>query len=121
MKRVKLIDSIEHYRPDLLTALRHHRQRTCVGAKALLNTLDDVPDGIDAGRIDYWLSGDAKSAPKDHVLYVLNNWENLPTLQTVHITDNLFETLTDHRNRTGVGQCALLSGRKDIPEGKSVV
>jgi hypothetical protein len=98
-----------------LKALLSEKDRTGIGARRLLHEAHDLPDGLNASKINSWFNGGAKSARADHYDYVLGLWRACAPLSK--ITPELRAQLCAERDRTGVGVIALLRPRRDIPEG----
>lgn len=77
------------------------------------------PAGLTSAMLQAWLGGKNKCVPKEFLDFVLNEWERVLLSQSefVDIGDEIREELLFHKIRTGLGQKALLSNAKDIPEG----
>ena len=58
--------------------LRDHRERTAVGPAVLINAAPDLPDGLNKGMIESWLSGICGKVREDHLTYVMGLYEAWP-------------------------------------------
>lgn len=119
----------------VLSELRHHRQRTGLGAVRFLRCLDDViPDGLKSETISSWLSGAVGSAKPQYLDFVRKAWADLPDanagpsrtpegeqyidIEMVEITYALREALMTARVRSDVTPAALLrEAGDDVPDG----
>ena len=63
---------------DVRAALIAHRERTGVGASALLKGARDIPTGLSASLVTAWIGGYIDSARKDYLDYVIARWKALP-------------------------------------------
>ena len=63
---------------DYLDRLRAEKERTGFAQWALLNGADIVPEGLSSRMIGYWLSGQTKTATREHLDFVLDQWARLP-------------------------------------------
>lgn len=57
--------------------LRAERLRTGIGSRALMAERRDIPDGLIASHVSRWANGIIKTAPAEHVEYVLKLWAAL--------------------------------------------
>lgn len=58
-------------------ALKAEAARTGLGQTDLLRIAGNVPDGLTAGMISQWVSGNVATARKDHLEWVLTRWRAL--------------------------------------------
>lgn len=63
---------------DMVETLIAERERTGVGQTALLKQADSVPMGLSPGLISAWINGNAETARKDYLNWVLARWRELP-------------------------------------------
>jgi len=57
--------------PDMLAELRHHRERTGIGASILLRRAADKPAALTPTMVSNWINGVVENADPDLVAYVL--------------------------------------------------
>ena len=65
--------------PEIRAELHAHRDRTGVGPAVLLGGACDIPEGLNIGTIESWLSGICNKAAEDHLHFVLNRYRNWPS------------------------------------------
>ena len=93
------------------------RRRTKIGAKRMLGSMEQVPDGLTAGIIHYWMTGVTRSARSDHLSAVLAAWRRLED-ETVLLTPEIREKLNRLRKESRIGPNGLLRGvRHKMPDG----
>lgn len=64
---------------EILAELQRHMDRTLVGPHVLLKqTRDAIPAGLTRPTIENWLYRRCKSANKDYLAFVLEQWRSLP-------------------------------------------
>lgn len=63
---------------EIRTELLAHKDRTDIGAIALLRRDEDKPDKLTPALLQTWLSGICRSARQDHLDYVLRRYRALP-------------------------------------------
>lgn len=121
---------------DMRRALLFQRKRTGVGPGKLLSCADKIPDGLTPPMINTWLSKNVITARKDHLLFVQENYDKMPSpgqttkerlaeLQTessskneyIELTEEILYHLFTHKVRTGVGPKKLLQDKNNIPAG----
>ena len=121
LRRWRALPAVEYVQltSEIVRTLRTHKDRSGVGAHALLKHGSLPPQGLNAAMVENWFSGTVKSAQKRHLDYMLAAYESLPTDHTedVAITPALRRELSALRRRTGIGPAALLSRQPDKPEG----
>ena len=75
---------------EIIETLLYHQHRTGVGPQKLLRGKHEaMPVGLSSHHIHNWVRRSSKSARKEHLDFVLNEWEQLP--------DNLY---AHQRHRT---------------------
>lgn len=106
---------------EVLDKLRTYQASTGVDAVALLNGRHHkLPEGLHSGIIQRWLRGEAKSAEKDHLDYVLALWKNSTPVEGMYVrsSSEMRDIIHRHIDRTDIGVCAIISGRlPDKPKG----
>lgn len=107
--------------PEILKTLHRHRRRTGLSFQRLLQGKDDLPDQLTAEKIHNWLSGRNRNARKDHLEYVIRQWEQLPErIERVQITQDILCKLRSEKERTGTGPAGLLfNTARERPQGLS--
>lgn len=103
--------------PEILVALRAHRERTGVGPARLLKNRDDLPSGMTIRGLAAFIHGECMRIRRHYLDYALALWEELPDQNLVTLTPEIRETLRAHMARTGKGAAAVLRGARDKPEG----
>jgi len=105
--------------PEIITQLQAYRKRSRVGTRALLHNQPEKPEGLNAGIIDSWLNGRAKTACKEHLDYILQQWPQADKLRSgrVWITPEIREQLHAYRESSRIGPAALLSHKLEKPDG----
>ena len=82
LKRCKALSNSEMPRvmitEDVRAALIAYKERTGVGASALLKGARDTPAGLSASLVTAWIGGYVGSARKDYLDYVIARWKALP-------------------------------------------
>ena len=64
---------------EIIETLLHHQHRTGVGPQKLLRGKRDVaPAGLSSSMVYNWVRRGSKTARKDHLEFILNQWEALP-------------------------------------------
>lgn len=121
---------------DIRESLLFHRKRTGVGPAKLLSYADKIPDGLTSAMIGTWLSKNVITARKDHLLFVQENYDKMPSqgqttkerfaeLQTgspskkgyIELTEEVLYNLFTHKVRTGVSPKKLLQDKNNMPAG----
>lgn len=105
---------------ETLAYIRTQSKRTKVEPVELLKCVKDAPEGLTPDTIDYWLSGECKTARLDQLRYVMAKWKQLPTYEHefITITDHIQTTLLEYKRLLGAGPQALMWGfRHEKPEG----
>lgn len=90
--------------------------RTGVGAVRLMKNAATRPEGLSYQLIQSWLGHHTKTARKDFVEFVLQEWRSLPSDETVKITPALQSEIRDEIERTGKGPSALFRGMRMQPD-----
>jgi superfamily II DNA or RNA helicase len=104
---------IEITEEDFL-ALKAHQKRTRAGASTLLD-VDDAPEGLTEIKIVKILEGQPQTWFKNHRDFLCARYESLPDM--LDLTDEVYQTLKSHAERTGKWGQAVLTGASDIPDG----
>lgn len=121
---------------DIRESLLFHRNRTGIKPGKLLSYADKIPDGLTSYMISTWLSKNVTTARKDHLLFVQENYEKMPSqdqtakerlaqLRTgdssekdyIELTEEVLYHLFTHKVRTGVSPKRLLQDKNNIPAG----
>ena len=116
MSRIPITNEIR----DELTYLY---TETGLSPATLLRGAPNRPKGVSSRLIRQWMRGEAKSADKALLDYVLTLWRTIKatgkddTIARVSLTPTLRAELTHLKNTTGKGAMSLLAGRKDKPKG----
>lgn len=64
---------------EIIETLLHHQHRTGVGPQKLLRGKRDVaPAGLSSSMVYNWVRRGSKTARKDHLEFILNQWKALP-------------------------------------------
>lgn len=103
--------------PEILKALENDRKRTGVGSVQLLKDAKNVPLYLTPKHIESWLSGRVKTAPKEHLDYVLEQWSHLPQWEFLSVTHEHVQEMKAQFKRSKVGPMALLKNIPDKPDG----
>lgn len=117
-------------------SLLFHRNRTGIKPEKLLSCADKIPDGLTSYMISTWLSKTVTTARKDHLLFVQENYDKMPSrdqttnerlaeLRTgssskneyIELTEEVLYHLFTHKVRTGVSPKKLLKDKSNIPAG----
>lgn len=98
-----------------LRELKALRDKSGIGPNALFSGRSDVPAGLSPALVAAWLSGRIKSATHEHLAYVERIWSE--ATPRIAITPEIRSEMKALRDRTGLGEQALLYGRKDKPKG----
>ncbi|HBR68776.1 MAG TPA: hypothetical protein DEA55_05305 [Rhodospirillaceae bacterium] len=101
----------------MIETLKAYREKTGVASVALLKNQRDCPENLTPRHIQSWLEGRLRTAPQEHLAYVLKKWEALPVLEFGIITEDILDVIKGHWNRTRVGPNTLLKDAADKPEG----
>lgn len=85
---------------------------------AIFNDTQDVPDGLSVYTVTSWLNAQVTKARKDHIDFVRARCEQLAndTKHRIPITDDMRMALEQGRERSGIGQTALLKSTANIPD-----
>lgn len=83
-----------------LNRLRKLREETGVGPMRLLRGRNDVPKGLNSGRVSGWLSGCRKRADEAHLNYILEIWPKTDPM--LNITPKMVDVLNEELSRTSV-------------------
>lgn len=94
-----------------------HKSTGISPAKLLIGALDR-PKTLSSTIVRTWLSGDAKTANKDDLVYVLELWRSHAVAKTgrVTITPEIRAELKRYQHETGIGAMALLNRHKNRPK-----
>ena len=96
--------------------LRSEIRRTGVSPNRILETDGEVRKTIRPSQIYRWLSGETKTADRNHFEACLAFWRPLPdAAPSVAVTPEKLDVLNAEKDRTGVGPKALLASGKSIP------
>ncbi len=115
---------------DIINILIAHRNRTNIAPRALFRgKRQSKPEGLQSNHIYNWIDGGTKTARKDHLDYVLNEWAKLPdakqkrrrsgktyTESYVAITKSDLEELRKFRD-LAFTPSMILKGNSAAPEG----
>jgi len=104
--------------PELRDRMRKEIERTGVSPSILFpNTRCEGDVSPRGNTVWLWMNGNIKSAPREHVAYVLEKWRTLPDEYKVTITPEQRRELRRHMERTGIGPHALMRGvRPSAPD-----
>ena len=107
---------------DTRSILKTYRKKTGITPHKLLQLSKPVPKKLDASLIRSWITGKVTVAKKEHLEFVLQQWEKLSAgkAEFVEITPELLAVLRDYKDRLGVWASALLKGKQDVPEGLTI-
>lgn len=97
---------------EILETMKAEISRTGVGAFALFSKIDNPPDRLNRSLIAAWLYGSLKTARKDLLDFVLEYWKTLPDCNLIDLTPELVAELSKEKERTGIGEVALLRGTR---------
>ena len=103
--------------PTTVEQLRHHAERTGVGAMKLLRGAKNKPAGLKSDMVIRWMTGKLREAAPDHVAYILARWAALPTNNRIPLTQDMREQLRAEFLRTGGGPVLLLKRATNTPHG----
>ncbi len=105
--------------PAELERIKNLKEETGVGTVALLRgRRNEMPHGLNSGKLETWLNGSSKVAKPEHVEYVLELWEKIAREKKgwVEITKDQIEHIQHHRARSGVDPAMLLRISKNPPD-----
>ncbi|MDA5556183.1 hypothetical protein PJL69_05370 [Shimia sp. MMG029] len=102
---------------DILLEIRQHIERTGLGPQALISRLESPPPGLNRSLVAAWLHGSLKTARKDILDFVMERWRQQPNTNMIDLTPKLIAALNAEKQRTGVGECALLRGLRPKEHG----
>lgn len=74
-------NTYENISAEDLAVLREERKRTGMGGRKLWHHAENPPAFLDYFIVQSWLDGGVKSAPPEHVRYVLDLYKSLPDRQ----------------------------------------
>jgi len=97
--------------------MRGHMKRTGFGVQKLLGHAESLPDGLNCSLVSSWFRGDIKTARKDYLDFVLMQWQALPDTNLIDLKPELIAAMNAEKQRTGVGECALLRGLRPNDHG----
>lgn len=102
---------------DIRRSLRAHKARSGFGTTRLLRGLESIPPGLNPQIIESWIRGDAKTARRDHLRFVLAEWDRKLAVEIVEITPAFLSALLQEKERTGYGAIRLLRDTPGKPDG----
>lgn len=106
---------------DMITALRAEKDRTGVGAIALLKANRETAlEGLKAPHIEHWLGGRVKTVDSVEYKFVLAAWKTLETAQWIDLTSELRAELIEAQKRSGITPEMIMRWGNDVPEGLTV-
>ncbi|MCE7888003.1 MAG: hypothetical protein DYH13_10955 [Alphaproteobacteria bacterium PRO2] len=104
--------------PEILKKLRGYADEKYL-PKKIFKFFDDAPDSLYPGKISNWLAGIQKTAPKEHIEYVLDGCKKMKAhyeLHTVEITDEIFEKLKKYSDRRGFLPERIFALSENVPQ-----
>ncbi|GAB5512220.1 MAG: hypothetical protein Rhims3KO_36210 [Hyphomicrobiales bacterium] len=108
--------------PAIRRELKAQRDRSGLGARALLYGRTDKPEGLTVNKVQSWLDGRVKQVRQRHLAYVRACWAAAPDAQypreeRVALTPAIVDELRRLQEESGIGSSALLRGAGDRPPG----
>lgn len=90
--------------------MRQQIERTGLGPQALISKLDSPPPDLNKPLVAAWLSGSLKTARKDILDFVMEQWRQQPDTNLIELTSEIVAEMQNEKTRTGTGASALLRG-----------
>ncbi|MBL4836417.1 MAG: hypothetical protein JKY34_02470 [Kordiimonadaceae bacterium] len=103
----------------IIDELHFHKERTLINIPMALHEADAIkPKGLSASLVKKWLDREVCHAKKEHLIFVLDQWQKQPSRKDDHarLTPLLVDFIQMEQSRTGVAIEALLENRDDKPE-----
>lgn len=97
--------------------MRQHIERTGLGPQALIAKVENPPVGLNRPLIAAWLGRKLKTARKDILDFVMEQWRKQPDTNFIDLKPELVAVMNAEKQRTGVGECALLRGLRPKEHG----
>jgi hypothetical protein len=121
---------------EQIIEIQQHVKRTGVSWHSLIPNIDPLPDGLDAKKISFFMTGKTRTVRKDYIEAVIQALRSLPDTKLGENTPHRYfgtikhkkrftfsqihaDALLHERNRTGVSQGEMLKYfyRGQVPEG----
>lgn len=98
---------------EMLDHLMSEIERTGIGAKVLLNDIDNIPEGLTFSTINGWKY--LNTANTHHWDFVVEKYKDISDNNTLKITTEMRKYLKDEMERTGLGVRSFLKGLEENP------
>lgn len=124
VEKIKLLKNTNNLIP-IPEEIFREKSRTRMSGWALLKGATDIPEGLDAQKINNWLSyaNRIHYAREDHIEYVLSRYRKFPDEfgwgfeqdVVIFITGEMRQEMQDFRQRTGIEPAELMGHMEIVP------
>ena len=105
---------------SLIEFLQSERDRTSVGAQALLKPYKELPKGLNHAMVTHWLGGRVQTAKRVHFDFVVSAWALCETRKTIEFTSDLLNELRTLQAVSGVTPEMIMRWSNASESGLSV-